>query len=73
MVWIPREELAKVTDPKALLQRAEQLREIAEDLRRRLGDVVSAEDYAKMIQPLLDTADVLTDLAEKIGAAQKKV
>jgi len=72
LVIIPSEKLSKITDPKALAQRAEQLETAAKELTERLGAVLSAEAYARLIKPTLDEAAFLRELAGKIEAIQQK-
>jgi len=72
LVEVPEEKLVSVADPQALLQRATKLRELAEDHTRRFGDLFTQEAHAKFIQPILDEAAFLTELAGKIQAIQKQ-
>lgn len=66
LVRVPREALVTVSDPKALLQRAEQLEGAAKELTERLGGVLNPEDYARLIKPTADEAAFLRELAGKI-------
>ncbi len=72
LVAVPEEKLVEVADPQALLQRTSKLREIAEDHTRRFGDLLTQEGHARFIQPILDEAAFLIELAGKIQAIQKK-
>lgn len=72
LVEVPKEALAKVADPKALVQRAEQLETAAKELTERLGAVLSQEAYARLIKPTLDEAIFLRELAGKIESIQPK-
>ncbi len=55
--------LVDIADPKALVQRAEQLETAAKELADRLGAVLSPEAYARLIKPTLDKATYLRELA----------
>ena len=59
-------------DPKALLQKAAQLRTAATELEKSFGSASSTEDYARLIKPALDEAAFLTELAGKIEALRQK-
>ena len=72
LVVVPSEKLANITDPKVLAQRTEQLETAAKELTERLGAVLSAEAYARLIKPILDEAAFLRELAGKIEAIQQK-
>jgi len=71
LVEVPKEALAKITDPKALLQRAEQLEAAAKELTERFGEIMTPESYARMIKPIVDEAAFVRELAGKIEAIQK--
>ena len=71
LVGVPEEKLAKIADPKALVQRAEQLQTAATELTERLGSVLTPEAYARLIKPTLDEVVFLTELAGKIEAISK--
>lgn len=60
-----RNEMAGLSDPKALLQRAEQLESAAKELTESMGAVLSEEAYARLIKPTLDEAVFLRELAGK--------
>lgn len=71
LVAVPAEKLAEIEDPKALLQRAAQLRTAATELTERLGPMLSTDAYERLIKPTLDEAAFLTELAGKIEAISK--
>lgn len=70
VVEVPRESLAKVTDPKALLQRAEQLEAMANDFKQKFADICTAETHQRYVTEPLETAKMLREVAGKIEAAQ---
>jgi|SRR5208283_3181163 len=72
LVEVPKEGLAKITDPKALVQRAEQLETAAKELKERLGATLHSGTYARLIKPILDEASFLRELVGKIEALQQK-
>ncbi|MBI5047200.1 hypothetical protein HZC07_05740, partial [Candidatus Micrarchaeota archaeon] len=69
-VDVPKEALAKVADPKALVQRAEQLEAMANDFAQRFSGMLSAESYQSFVTEPLATAKMLREVAGKIEAAQ---
>lgn len=62
---LPRERQFDITDPRALLQRAQQLETAAKGLIERLGTALSADAHTQLIKPILDEAAFLRELAEK--------
>jgi len=71
LVRVPQETLVEIADPKTLLERANTLRAVAEYYTRKLEDSRSP-DHRMYIQPILDEAAFLTDLAGKLQAIQTK-
>ena len=74
-VTVAAEKLVDI-DPKALVQRAEQLENAANGLKARLGSTlnpaVNPDMYAQMLKPILDEAAFLRELAGKIEAIRQK-
>jgi hypothetical protein len=59
------------TNPKTLMQRAEQLETAARELIERLGASIDQQTHTRLIKPILDEAAFLRDLAGNIEAIQK--
>lgn len=59
-------------DPKALVQRAQQLETAAKEVTACLGEWLSQEEYNYLIKPTLDEAAFLREWAGKIRAIQPK-
>ena len=70
MVEVSREALAKVTDPKALVQRAEQLENMANDFGQRFNGMLTAETYQRFVTEPLETAKMLRELAGNIESVK---
>ena len=71
LVVVPGEELVKATDPKTLLQRAGQLDAVVIELIERLHNP-GAQDYERLIKPIVDEAEFLRELARKLKSIQPK-
>lgn len=70
LVELPKEALAKVMDPKSLVQKAEQLEAMANDFSQRFGAMLTAETHQRFVTVPLETAKMLREVAGKIEAAQ---
>ncbi len=71
LVAVPADKLVEIQDPKALLQRVEQLEAMAEDFRQRFGGMDTAETFRMHVTEPLETAKMLRELAGKIEAIPK--
>lgn len=60
-----------ITDPKALLQRAQQLEAAAKGLVERLGAALSVDAHTQLIKPILVEAAFLRELAERWSTLSK--
>ncbi len=71
LVALPAEKLANITNPKDLVQRAEQLEVMAGDFNQRFGGgMCSAETYQRFVTEPLETAKLLRKVAGEIEAAK---
>jgi hypothetical protein len=64
--------LPDIADPKALVQRAEQLEAAAKGLAERLGTALDQEGHARFIRPILDEAAFLRELAGKLPPVRQE-
>jgi len=72
LVGVSKENLVDVADPKALLQRAEQLEAMANDFSQRFKSMLTTETHQRFVTEPLEVATMLRELAGKIEAIQQK-